>query len=321
LALTQELTLAVAQKLGRIHGLLTSSGSAALIIALQSAKIPRGPEIIMPAICCPAVLFAIQLAGYTPVLADVCLNDFCMNADEAEKLISERTMAIVAVHGYGHYCQIDGLEALARDRKLLLVEDACLAMGGTFKGRPLGGFGDISVVSFGYDKIINCNYGGALITDREDLFDEAKNIVDKNDFFLFNMHSDLYDEITEKLLNLDASVTKRIENTKFCHDSLVGDNIVKLPFLEDVIFWRLPVIVKSHRDEMVEAARKQGIIITSHYKSLHQLSTGIFLKNAAYVSDHIINIFVRPETPRQQISDIINFVNEFQNDYRPQKSL
>ena len=317
MALTEELTLAVTQKLGRTHGLLTSSGSAALIIALQAAKIPRGAEIIMPAICCPAVLFAIQLAGFTAVLADVCLNDFCMNADEAEKLISEKTRAIVAVHSYGHYCQIDGLEALARDRRLLLVEDACLAMGGAFKGRPIGSFGDISIVSFGYDKIVNCNYGGVVITDREDLFDEVKNIVAKNDFFSWNMRLDLYNEITEKLLNLDASVTKRIENTKLCHDSLVGDNIVKLPFMEDVIYWRFPVIVKSRRDEMVEAARKQDVIITSHYKSLHQLSTGIFLKNAEYLSNHIVNIFVRPETPRQQILDIINFVNEFQNDYRP----
>ena len=83
----------------------TKSGSAALIIALKAGNLPEGSDVIMPSVCCPAVLFAIQFAGYHPVLADVSLDDLCMNVEQIENSLTENTRAIVAVHSFGHYCK------------------------------------------------------------------------------------------------------------------------------------------------------------------------------------------------------------------------
>ncbi|MEX6631854.1 DegT/DnrJ/EryC1/StrS family aminotransferase, partial [Providencia rettgeri] len=81
---------------------------------------------------------------------------------------------IVAVHGYGHYCKIDDIVAFAKRRHLVVIEDACLAYGGTYKNKPLGSYGDFSILSFGYDKPINNQYGGAVLTNNSDYYQRAK---------------------------------------------------------------------------------------------------------------------------------------------------
>jgi len=311
--LTMQLIEQISQKLMRDNSVLTSSGSAALITALHAGNIPLGSEVIMPSICCPAVLFAIQFAGYSPVLADICLDDLCMNAKQAQAVLTAKTKAIVAVHSFGHYCQIDTLESLAKQHKLLLIEDACLAMGGTFKGKPLGSFGDISIMSFGYDKIINVDYGGALVTNNAVIFAQAQDFLHKNQFLQFSPNKSTLNKLIYKLEKLDSFINKRRDNTKYCLNKLNNNHSIQFPEINDVLYWRLPLLVKKHRDELVKQASKKNIIITTHYKSLSQLSTGADdnLPNAQYVSDHIINIFIRPETNQKQLDEIINFINEF----------
>ena len=305
------LTRSLVTRLDRKYGLLTSSGSAALILSLRSANIPFGSEIIMPTICCPAVLSAIQLAGYIPILADISLKNFCMNKNEVEDVMTSNTKAIIAVHGYGHYCDIDELEVFAKEKGLVLIEDACLSMGSTFKGKPTGSFGDISIVSFGYDKIISEHYGGALVTDELSFFEEAENILLSNSIFKFNDHLDHCDNIEKKLRDLDDAISERKNNSRLCHDLLIDDHIKKLPFSEDIVYWRYPALIIKNRNKLVKDALEHEIIITTHYKPLHHFYTGLNFKNAQYLSENIINIFIRPETPKQQILDTINFINMF----------
>ena len=287
------------------------SGSSALIAALKAGRIPEGCEVIMPSICCPAVLFAIQLAGYCPVLADVSLNDLCMNVKEIKAVLTKKTKAIVAVHSYGHYCQMDAIENFAKEKGLFLIEDACLAMGGTYQGKPLGSFGDVSIFSFGYDKIIDDGKGGVLVTDGALLFKRATEFVKSNTFFFYDLTADEKKLLLEKLSQLEGYIQKRKENAKICEQSLKGKNIGKAAFADDVVYWRYPVIYKGNRDQLIEDARKEGVLITKHYKGLHQLKTGEPIKNAEYVSNHIMNIFIRPETPVAQIKKTIAFINGY----------
>ena len=287
------------------------SGSSALITALKAGRIPEGSEVIIPSICCPAVLFAIQLAGYCPVLADVSLDDLCMNTKEIKTVLTKKTKAIVAVHSYGHYCQIEAIENFAKEKGLFLIEDACLAIRGTFKGKSLGSFGDVSIFSFGYDKIIDVGKGGVLVTDDALLFKRAKEFVKFNAFFSYDLNAQEKNLLFEKLSKLEGYIQKRKENARICEQSLKGKNISKAAFADDVVYWRYPVIYKGNRDQLIEDARKEGILITKHYKGLHQLKTGEVLKNAEYVSNHIMNIFIRPETPVAQIKNTIAFINEY----------
>ena len=305
-----ELTNKLSKSLAREHLVMTSSGSSALITALIASGIPEGSDVIMPAICCPAVLFAIQLAGFKPVLADVSLDDFCMNVPQVKAAITDNSAAIVAVHSYGHYCKIDQLENFAKHNNLILIEDACLAMGGSYKGKPLGSFGDISIMSFGYDKIINCNYGGLIATNDQNCFSNILNTIQNNAFLAYTPSESQLNELEIKLSQLKAAILKRKENTKTCHDLLSNDNITKLDYSNDITYRRYPLLIKNNRNELIKKAALRDITITTHYKSLTQLSTGIHLKNADYISEHIANIFIRPETPQNQLLDIINFINE-----------
>jgi dTDP-4-amino-4,6-dideoxygalactose transaminase len=301
----------LAQLMERKHSFLTSSGTSALIIALQSSDIDKGAEIIMPAICCPAVLCAIQWAGYTPVLADINLNDFSLDADSVEKVITDKTAAIIAVHNYGHYCQILLLENLAKQHNLLLIEDACLAMGGTFQGKALGSFGDISIMSFGYDKIINANYGGAIFTNDVAIANKVKRLIEQNNFFNFSIERSLeLSSIISQLDKLTNNINIRKANVEFCRKSL-SSSIKQPSQSSDGIYWRYPLLVNGKRKELIQKAAEKKIIIPSHYKSLHYFFTDVSCENAEYFSENVINLFIRPETEVEQLTRTIDFINDF----------
>ncbi|NMP32896.1 perosamine synthetase [Thalassotalea sp. M1531] len=294
----------------RDSALMTSSGSAALIAALKALDIPNGAEVIMPAICCPAVLFAIQMAGYSPVLADVSLTNFSMNTAEVKAVVTKQSAAVVAVHGYGHYCEIDKLVDYCKSQGLLLIEDACLAMGGSFKNKALGSFGDISIVSFGYDKVIACQYGGALLTNNEKLKKRAQEFLNQNEFFRYNDSPSLLGQLKNELDKLDDYIAKRQEHAKTCQEKLTNPSLVKAEYNSDVLYWRYPLLIQSDRDEFIAKAKNNDILITCHYKSLQLLKTEGFLPNAQKVSEQVINIFIRPETDQEKMLATINFINE-----------
>lgn len=296
---------------GRKYIVPVKSGSAALICALKSANIAEGSDVVMPAICCPAVLFAIQMAGYNPVLADVSLDNLCMNLAQIETAITNNCKAIVAVHAYGHYCEISEIERFAKDKNLFLIEDACLTMGGNYRQRRLGSFGDASIFSFGYDKIVNCGKGGVLVTDSDDLFQNASQFINENAFFRFDMTDEEWCDLFQKFSNLEKTFEVRKRNARMCCEQLNGAIVRLLSNNDDVVYWRYPALYNANRNELIESARQKKIIITAHYKSLSHFITGCRLSNADYVSEHIINLFVRPETPTAQLQETIGFINSF----------
>lgn len=297
---------------------LTSSGSSALIIALNSANLEKGTEVIMPAICCPAVLCAIQWAGFIPVLADINFNDFSFDALSVAKVITQKTSAIIAVHNYGHYCQIDSLVSLAKQHKLLLIEDACLAMGGSYQQMPLGSFGDISIVSFGYDKIVTADYGGAILTNNATIYEGAERLIKNNDFFNFdNKQNTEIVSIAEQLHSLTETLSIRQANVNLCRTLLSNTQILQPKISDDGIYWRYPVLVPNKRQELIDTATKHGIIIASHYKSLATFFTGVHCPNAQDFSERVINLFIRPATPKNQLTQTINFINGFYQENQP----
>jgi perosamine synthetase len=290
---------------------MTRSGCAALITALRATNVPLRSEVIMPAICCPSVLFAIQLSGYKVVLADVELDTFNMNRAQLDSCITPNTRAVVAVHGFGRYCEIDVLAEFSKEKQLILIEDACLAQGGSYLEMPLGSFGDVSIVSFGYDKPVDCNYGGALLTNDDAIYQAANRFVSENLFFSYNPRPECDSKILSKLERLDEAVQQRLQNIRIFETEINQDFILKPAEGHDIVYWRYPCLVDGDRDKLVERANSCGLIFTTHYKNLAGLTTGVNLPNADYIASHIFNLFVRPETPQHQIEDSIDFLNSY----------
>jgi 8-amino-3,8-dideoxy-alpha-D-manno-octulosonate transaminase len=158
-----------AARLAVAHCHLCSSGSTALSIALAACGIGYGDEVVMPPFTFVATVEAVLLAGAVPVFAEID-DTLCLDPRAVERVLTPRTRAVIPVHMCGSMARIDALADLCRRHRLVLIEDACQAVGGTFQGRALGTFGQAGCFSFDSVKTITCGEGGAVVTDDDDVY-------------------------------------------------------------------------------------------------------------------------------------------------------
>ena len=143
-----------------------SSGTAAVSVALASAGIGAGDEVIMPTFTFVASFEAIMALGATPVLVDID-DTLTLHPEAVEQAITSKTKAVMVVHMCGSMANLNALKTICEAHNLLLVEDACQAIGGTYDGKVLGSIGDLGCFSFDFVKTITCGEGGAVITNNE----------------------------------------------------------------------------------------------------------------------------------------------------------
>jgi dTDP-4-amino-4,6-dideoxygalactose transaminase len=148
------------------HAIATAYGRTAFYHMLEALELPRGSEIIMPSLTFWVMPEMARAAGLSVVFADVDPRTFNLDADSVERAITERTRAIVPTHLYGLPCDIDRLLAIASRHNLAVIEDCAHALGATYKGRPVGTFGDGALFSFQTLKPLNC-YGGGMALVRD----------------------------------------------------------------------------------------------------------------------------------------------------------
>lgn len=158
---------------GANHAVSCSNGTVALHLALVTLGIGQGDEVIVPSFTYIASVSTIVLTDATPVFVDSLEDTWQMNPEHVKKKITPNTKAIMAVHLYGHPCEMDLLVSIAKEHNLFLIEDCAEAFGSTYKGKHVGTFGDISTYSFYGNKTITTGEGGMLITNDETLFDRA----------------------------------------------------------------------------------------------------------------------------------------------------
>ena len=158
-----------AKEMGTDYCQLVSSGTAALTVALASAGIGAGDEVIMPSFTFVASFESILALGAIPVLVDI---DKTLTLDPAavEAAITSKTRCVMPVHMCGSMANLDALQAICNKHDLLLLEDACQALGGTYKGKALGSIGDLGCFSFDFVKTITCGEGGAVITNNKEYY-------------------------------------------------------------------------------------------------------------------------------------------------------
>lgn len=159
-----ELEKALATRMQVAHVQLVSSGTSALTVALASAGIGAGDEVIMPTFTFVASFESILAIGAVPILVDVD-DTLTLNPEAVEKAITDKTKVVMPVHMCGSMADLKALKSICDKHDLLLLEDACQAIGGSFEGKPLGSYGDLGCFSFDYVKTITCGEGGAVITN------------------------------------------------------------------------------------------------------------------------------------------------------------
>lgn len=160
---------AFAEATGATEAVAISNGTAALHAAIYALDIGPGDEVIVSAMTFAASANGVVYQGGTPVFADVEPGTLLIDPQSVEEKITPRTKAIVAVDYAGQPCDYDALQAIADRHGLALVDDACHAIGGTYKGRPVGSLADLNTFSLHPVKHITTGEGGVITTDDEAL--------------------------------------------------------------------------------------------------------------------------------------------------------
>ncbi len=164
---------------GAAHGVATSSGTTALMVALEAAGIGAGARVITTPFSFGATATAILHRGAHPVFADIDPRTYNLNPAAVEDLLvrTPGVVALLVVHLYGLPCQMDALGRLARKHGVMLLEDAAQAHGAAFAGRRVGTFGAASVFSFYPSKNLTTGEGGMIVTDDPHLAESARLLV------------------------------------------------------------------------------------------------------------------------------------------------
>ena len=323
---------ALAQACGCRAAVGVNCGTDALELALRACGIGPGDEVLVPAFTFMASALAVTMTGATPVLVDIDEASYGLDVQDAARRITPRTKAIMPVHLYGQACDVDGVLALAKQHRLKVIEDCAQAIGATYKGRPVGSFGDAGCLSFYPTKNLGAaGDGGAVVTNEESLAAKVRLLraygtKDKVVYAGFGRNSRL-DELQAailhiKLRHLPAWNAARRERAGwyrelFTQAATPGIGLPQeLPERQHV--YHLYVIRVPQRDRVQEALGQRGIHTMVHYaRALHQDSiyqgTGAAgLSRSERAAREVLSIPMSPELTREaartvaeQVTDVV----------------
>lgn len=154
----------------RRHAIALPSCTSAIHLSLMALGIGPGDEVVIPDITWIASSAPIKYVGADPVFADVDAKTWCITRETVEKVLTDRTKAVIAVDLYGSMPDMAGLKALSAERGLALIEDAAEAVGAEYAGRRAGSFGATSVFSFHGSKTLTTGEGGMVLVDDDALW-------------------------------------------------------------------------------------------------------------------------------------------------------
>jgi dTDP-4-amino-4,6-dideoxygalactose transaminase len=259
------------------HCVGVANGTDALEIAIEALDLPAGSEIIVPANSFIASAEAVTRCGHRVVFADVSPVTYVLNLADVKRRITSRTKAVIAVHLYGHPCDIDGLRELAVQHQLKIIEDCAQAHGAEYQGRRVGALADIGAFSFYPGKNLGA-YGdaGAILTNDPDLATKCRMIanhgrIEKYNHLIVGRNSRL-DGLQAAILNvklkhLDDWVDRRNAIARRYLDGLSGVVCLVLPTVTGDVrhAFHLFVVRFANRDGLKAYLAEQGIETGIHY--------------------------------------------------------
>lgn len=258
------------------HAIAVSNGTSALHLALLSLDIGSNDEVIVPNITFASSVNSIIYCDATPVLCEIDKNTWCVDPNEIEKLITDKTKAIMPVHLYGQVCEMDKIIKIAQKYNLKIIEDCAEAIGSTYNNKPVGVFGDASTFSFFGNKTISTGEGGMVIFPDIEIAQKARILRDHGmspdkrywhdkvgyNFRLTNIQAAIgvaqmerLDEIINRKINIAKAYDKKLSKIK---------GINKLPSHQKNIRhsnWLYTILLdkKFNRDVILKKLMNKGV--------------------------------------------------------------
>jgi dTDP-4-amino-4,6-dideoxygalactose transaminase len=315
---TREASNMISNLVGGGHVLLTPSCTHALEMASMLGNFGPGDEVILPSYTFTSAATAITKFGATPVFVDIDPKTKVIDTNQVADAVTENTVAISWVNYAGVAPDIEALQAISKNRNLLLVEDNAHGLGGSYKGKPLGSFGHFATQSFHATKNIQCGEGGALIINdvafierseiiREKGTDRSKFIkgevqkyrwVDKGSSYLLaeTLAAVLLGQL-ESFEAIQKARQKQIENYTELAQLSPDDQMEIGEKLTNASHMFYFCMAEPRRKKIIELFKKNGIPASSHYETLHQSPYGkkfqnqkIDLSNATQMSEKIVRL-------------------------------
>jgi len=280
---------AVAKYCKAKYAVVVSSGTAALHMAYSVAGIKEGDEVITTPLTFAATSNMLVFCGAKPIFIDIQQDTLNINPEEIIKKITKKTKAIVSVDFAGHPCDYDKIIKIAKDNNLLVIEDACHALGAEYKGKKIGSFSDMTILSFHPVKNITTGEGGAILTNNKDFYEKLKSFrhhgiikKPKKGKWYYEIENPGYNyRLTDFQCALGISQLKKIgkflkrrkEITVKYNKAFKGIEKIILPLEKDYVksAWHIyPIQVKSaNRKKIFEYLQKNNIGVQVHYMPLH----------------------------------------------------
>ena len=279
----------MADCVNRKYGVAVTNGTAALEVAVQALNLNEGDEVIMPTFTIISCAEAVVRVGAKPVLVDCDAQTFNMCAEDVEKRITANTKAIMIGHLYGLPVDVDPILEVAKKHNLRVIEDAAEMHGQTYKGKPCGCIGDISIFSFYPNKHITTGEGGMVLTDDEVLNERCKKI--RNLCFEPDRRYQ-HDELSgnyrftnlqaavglAQLERLDEFVEKKRYIGKYYTDKLQSVKGIRLPIVKkeyaENIYWVYGIVLDDEipfdNVEMQRRLKEKGIGSRTFFWCMHE---------------------------------------------------
>jgi dTDP-4-amino-4,6-dideoxygalactose transaminase len=269
---------AFASYVGTGHAVAVSSGTTALHLALLSAGVGRGDEVITTPFSFAATSNCALYVGAKPVFVDIDPKTFNLNPELIEGAITEKTKAIIPVHLYGQPAQMDRIKQIAAECDLKVIEDAAQAHGAMIKDKMVGSMGDIACFSFYPTKNMTTSEGGMIITNNSQMADMARILRAhgekeryKHEILGYNFRmTDISASIgLVQLKKLDGFNQKRIENAEYLTEHIKDLTGIEPPYVSPQVrhvFHQYTVRVKEgKRNALMEYLNQEGIGTGIHY--------------------------------------------------------
>ena len=309
-----------------------ANGTDAIEISLESLNLKKNSEVIVPSNSFISTSEAVTRIGLKVVFCDISPDNYTIDTNKILNLINKRTSAIIAVHLYGHPCNMDNLLKIKKKYNLKLIEDCAQAHGALYKKKHVGTFGDIGTFSFYPGKNLGA-YGdaGAIVTNNKKLFLKSKMIANHgrinkfdNKFEGRNSRLDTIQAsiLLIKLKYLEDLVKKRNINSEIYKKNLINNKMLILPKNSKKVrhAYHLFVIRIKNRNKLIKEFKKNKVQYGIHYpKALYKLSAYKHIKQntknfvAGKIDNKILSLPIHEYLSEFEILKICKIINSLYN--------
>ena len=330
----------LAKYCGAKYAVAVSNGTAALHLAYLAAGLNANDEVITTPNTFVATANMLLVTGAKPVFCDIRLDNYNLDETKIEKLITPKTRAIVPVHFGGHPCNMDKILSIAKKHNLLVIEDACHALGASYKNKKIGGISDMSVFSFHPVKSITTGEGGAILTDNPDLYKKITHLrthgitKDEKGFNVMTALGYNY-RITDIQTALGISQLKKLDKFVKARQRVFNMYKTELANVKEIATPSInkKVVSSNHlfvirtknpakRNLLADFLKQNGIGVNFHYPTVYShpyyRENGyhdLKLKNADLYNNTCITLPLYVSLTKSQVKYICNKIREFFKKY------